>query len=56
VRVINRRGDPMMPTNLPDPQERKEESRDKLLRVLLVFVRIALVIAFAMIVWSWLGR
>jgi hypothetical protein len=35
-----------MPTNLPDPRERKEESRDKLLRVLLVFVRIALVIAF----------
>ena len=24
----------MMPTNLPDPQERKEESREKLLRVL----------------------
>jgi hypothetical protein len=43
----------MMPTNLPDPQGRKEqESRDKLLRVILFFVRIALLIAIAMIVWS----
>ena len=54
MRVINRRGDPMMPTNLPDPQERKEESREKLLRVL--FPWIALVIAFALIAWWWLGR
>jgi hypothetical protein len=46
----------MMPTNLPDPRDRKEESRDKLLSVLFIFVRIALVIGFAMIVWSWLGR
>ena len=46
----------MMPTNLPDPPRRKQqESRDKLLKVLFVFVKIALVIAFAMIVWSWLG-
>ena len=42
----------MMPTNLPDPQGRKEqESRDKLLRVIFVFVGIALVIGLAMIVW-----
>jgi hypothetical protein len=54
VRVINRRGDPMMPTNLPDPQERKEESREKLLRVLF-FASIALVIAFALIAWWRLG-
>ena len=45
----------MMPTNLPDPQERKEESREKLLRVLF-FVWIALVIGFALIAWWWLGR
>jgi hypothetical protein len=45
-----------MPTNLPDPPGRKKESRDKRLRVLLVFVKIALVIAFAMIVWSLLAR
>jgi flagellar basal body-associated protein FliL len=45
-----------MPTNLPDPQRRKEqESRDKLLRVILVFVGIALLIAVAMIVW-WRAR
>ena len=43
-----------MPTNLPDLQERKEqESRNKLLSVILVFLRIALVIAIAMIVWRW---
>jgi hypothetical protein len=43
-----------MPTNLPDPQERKEqESRNKLLSVILVFLRISLVIAIAMIVWRW---
>jgi hypothetical protein len=43
-----------MPTNLPDPQERKEqESRDKFLSVILVFLRIALVIAIAMVVWRW---
>jgi hypothetical protein len=47
----------MMPTNLPDPQGRKEQqSRDKLLRVIFVFVRIALLIAVAMIVWSWFAR
>jgi hypothetical protein len=40
----------MMSTNLPDPPGRKE----KLLRVLF-FVWIALVIAFAMVVWSRLG-
>ena len=47
----------MMPTNLPDPprRARKQESRDKLLRVILVLVAIALVIAFAMIVW-WRAR
>jgi hypothetical protein len=42
----------MMPTNLPDPPGRKQ-SRDKLL---LVFAGIALVIAFALSVWLWLGR
>ena len=43
-----------MPTNLPDPQGRKEEeSRNKLLSVILVFMRIALLIAIAMIVWRW---
>jgi hypothetical protein len=47
----------MMPTNLPDPPGRKErQSRDKLLRVIFVFVKIALVIGFALIVWSWLAR
>jgi hypothetical protein len=52
-----RRGDPKMPTNLPDPQERKEqESRDKFLSVILVFLRIALVIAIAMVVWLWWAR
>jgi hypothetical protein len=56
VRVINRIGDPKVPTNLPDPQRRKErESRDKLLRVILVFVGIALVIGLAMIV-RWRAR
>jgi hypothetical protein len=46
-----------MPTNLPDPQERKEqENRDKILRAILVFLRIALVIAIAMIVWWWWAR
>ena len=44
----------MMPTNLPDPQEREEESREKLLRVLF-FASIALVIAFALIAWWRLG-
>ena len=45
-----------MPTNLPDPQERKEqESHDKLLRMILVFLRIALVIAIALIVLWWAG-
>ena len=40
-----------MPTNLPDPQGRKEqESHDKMI---LVFVRIALVIAIALIVLWW---
>jgi hypothetical protein len=45
----------MMPTNLPDPAGRKEQkNRDKLLRTILVFVKIALVIGIALIVVSWL--
>jgi hypothetical protein len=49
-----RRGDPKIPTNLPDPRERKEQdSHAKFLSVILVFLRIALVIAIAMIVWRW---
>jgi hypothetical protein len=44
----------MMPTNPPDPPRRKEqEDRNKLL---LVFVGVPLVTAFAMIVWLWLAR
>jgi hypothetical protein len=54
VRVINQRGDPMMPTDPADPPRRKEqESRNKLL---LVFVGIPLLTALAVIVWLWLVR
>jgi hypothetical protein len=52
VRVINRGGDPMMPTDPPGPPRRKEqESRNKLL-----LVGIPLLTAWAMIVWLWLLR
>ncbi len=50
-----------MPTNLPDPRKRKtqennRENREAFLKVLFGVVRIALMLAVAMIIWSFFAN
>jgi hypothetical protein len=46
-----------MPTNLPDPKKREtSERRNTILTVFLSVLRIALLIAIAMIVWSFFAE
>jgi hypothetical protein len=42
-----------MPTNLPDPRQRKPNEKDEALRsTLLLALRVGLAITVAMIIWS----
>ena len=46
-----------MPTNLPDPRKQKpDESRDTLLTVLFGVVRLAVILAVAIIIWSFIAN
>jgi hypothetical protein len=46
-----------MPTNLPDPQKRKTSERNNTFRtVFFGILRIALMLAVAMIVWSFVAN
>jgi hypothetical protein len=46
-----------MPTNLPDPRNRKsDENREAFLTALFVVMRVAMAIAFTMVVWSFFAN